>query len=81
MSFVLHAALSGLGVALLPEAIARAEVKTGRLKRVLDQYATTGQGVYAIYPSNRQLSANVRAFLDLVVEMTKHKAPWSIADA
>lgn len=72
MSFASHAAQSGLGIALLPEAIVRAQTQSGTLTRVLQPYATVGQGLYAIYPSNRQLSANVRAFLDIVIEETKH---------
>jgi DNA-binding transcriptional LysR family regulator len=76
MGYVLHAALSGLGVALLPEAFAGAEIAAGRLTHVLDQYATTGQGMFAIYPSNRHLSANVRAFIDLVIEMTEGRPLW-----
>lgn len=81
MSFVLHAVRAGLGIGLVPESIARDDIKAGRLTRILDRYATEGQGIYAMYPSNRQLSANVRAFLDIVVEMTAHRAPWNDADA
>ncbi len=69
MTYVLRAALSGQGVALLPEDLARTEFRTGRLKPVLDEYATSEMGVFAIYPSDRHLSTNVRAFLDLVLEM------------
>ncbi len=72
MGFATRAARSGLGIALLPEGVVRTEVQTGRLVRVLASYATEGQGLYAVYPSNRQLSANVRAFLDIVIEETKH---------
>ena len=76
MSFATHAAISGLGLALLPEPIAESEIKAGRLKRVLADYATEGQGLYAIYPSRRQLSANARAFLDIVHASLKRQAPW-----
>jgi DNA-binding transcriptional LysR family regulator len=81
MTFVLRAALFGLGIALLPEAFARSEFETGRLTPVLERYGTAGQGVFAVYPSNRHLSANVRAFLDLVLEMTGQVAPWRLDDA
>ncbi|MEM7024214.1 MAG: LysR family transcriptional regulator [Pseudomonadota bacterium] len=81
MSFVLQAVLSGLGLALLPEAVARTAVDAGRLRRILEDYATASHGVFAVYPSHRQLSPNVRAFLDLVVEMTRRRAPWLTADA
>jgi DNA-binding transcriptional LysR family regulator len=80
MNFVLRATLSGLGIALLPEAFARTEFETGRLKPVLERYGTAGQGVFAIYPSNRHLSTNVRAFLDLVLEMIGQAAPWPLDD-
>ena len=78
MTFVLRAARFGLGIALVPEAFARGEFETGRLTPVLERYGTAGQSVFAVYPSNRQLSANVRAFLDLVVEMTGQAAPWRL---
>ena len=78
MTFVVRAARFGLGIALVPEALARNEFDTGRLKPVLERYATAGQGVFAVYPSSRHLSANVRAFLDLVLEMTGQAAPWRL---
>ena len=81
MGYVMQAAQSGLGVALLPAAMAGPKIKSGRLQRVLNAYATSGQGFYAVYPSNRQLSVNVRAFLDLVVEKIETQAPWRTADA
>ncbi|MEM7221337.1 MAG: LysR family transcriptional regulator [Pseudomonadota bacterium] len=80
MGFVRRAALSGLGIALLPEAIAAVEIKAGRLKPVLQDYATEGQGIYAVYPSSRQLSSAVRAFLDIVVEQTDPEAPWRLGE-
>jgi DNA-binding transcriptional LysR family regulator len=78
LAFVLHAALSGVGVALLPESIVHAEFDAGRLKPVLDRYTTADVGIFAIYPSGRLLSTNVRAFLNLVEEMIQQTAPWRI---
>ena len=78
MNFAVHAALSGLGVALLSETIALTYLKAGKLKRVLDDYATEGQGLYAIYPSRHQLSVNARAFLDIVIASIKRRVPWDI---
>ncbi len=77
MRVVISAALAGLGIALIPDAIVRGDVKAKRLVRVLDQYAGPEQGLYAVYPSSRQLSANVRAFLDIVVESINKSAPQS----
>lgn len=69
MRLVLNAALAGLGIALIPQTIARDGIASGRLRQVLKSYASPEQGLYAIYPSGRQLSANIRAFLDIAVEM------------
>lgn len=79
MNFVRRAALAGLGIALLPEAFARADFSAGDLTSVLADHATVGQGLYALYPSGRHLSAAVRAFLDLVIELTNRAAPWAAA--
>lgn len=64
----------------MPEVMACAEFRTGRLKPVLDGYATADRGVFAIYPSGRHLSTNVRAFIDLVVEMIEQASPWRLDD-
>lgn len=69
IGFVQRCALSGLGIALIPEAVVRDDIRARRLINVLDGYSSPSVGLYAIYPSNRHLSVNVRAFLDLVVEM------------
>jgi len=69
VGFVQRCALSGLGIALIPESVARDDVHAKRLINVLDSYSSPSMGLYAIYPSNRHLSVNVRAFLDLAVEM------------
>ncbi len=65
MGFLRTLALRGLGIVLYPESVAGEEIARGRLRRVLDDYATAEIGIYAIYPSSRHLSPNVRAFLDM----------------
>jgi len=73
---VQRAAVSGLGIALLPEVMARANVRAGTLCPILEDHATADQGVFAVYPSRRQLSPNVRAFLDLLIDESQRGAPW-----
>lgn len=68
LDIVLNAALAGLGIALVPEAPVQGHLANGRLKRVLERYATPSQGLFAVYSSSRQLSINVRSFLALVDE-------------
>jgi DNA-binding transcriptional LysR family regulator len=60
----LRGALIGLGIALLPAALARDELEDGRLQQVLTRYGVEGGGLYLVYPSNRHPSAALRAFVD-----------------
>ena len=60
----LRGALIGLGIALLPAALARDELEDGRLQQVLTRYGVDGGGLYLVYPSNRHPSAALRAFVD-----------------
>jgi len=61
------AAVSGLGVALLPPNLAKLDVEAGMLTPVLPQYRLAGQGLNALYPSRRHLPPAVTAFIDHVV--------------
>lgn len=63
------AALTGLGVALLPGYLADPEIKAGRLVRVLGGYLQTGSTLQAVYPHRRHLAGKVRALID-------HLAKW-----
>ena len=62
------ATLSGLGVALLPEWTVKPYLSSGALERVLSTFETTVSdldfGIYAVYPSRRNLSVKIRLFLD-----------------
>lgn len=65
MQAVIAAAIAGCGIAQLPLGIAEAAIGEGRLRRVLDDYATPAGGIYAVYPSSRHLSPLVREFIAL----------------
>lgn len=62
------AALAGLGIALLPSALTRRELSTGRLVPVLPQFHRKGHGVHLVYASRRHLPSAVSAFIALVAE-------------
>jgi len=70
MSFCALAAAAGLGIAQLPEGLARPEIAAGRLVEILAAYRQDRGGVYLIFPSNRHMSAAVRAFVDHVERWT-----------
>jgi DNA-binding transcriptional LysR family regulator len=63
-----RAAVAGLGVALLPGNLARADLSAGLLVPVLPMYRCPGRGLNVLYPSRRHLPLAVSAFIALVVE-------------
>ncbi|NZA27225.1 hypothetical protein H0E84_12615 [Luteimonas sp. SJ-92] len=65
------ATVAGLGITLLPHAIARQDLQAGLLVPVLPQYRRTGHGLHVLYPSGRHLPLAVSAFIDLVTERLK----------
>ena len=67
---MLNAALSGFGLAYLPEDTARPYLNKRRLKRVLEDWCPPYTGYHLYYPSRRQPSA---AFA-LMVDAVRHRA-------
>lgn len=61
-------ALAGLGVALLPDWLVNADLRAGRLCRLLPDHTFPQQGIHALYPRTRHLPAKVRAFIDFLRE-------------
>jgi DNA-binding transcriptional LysR family regulator len=58
------AVMAGLGLALIPEFVVRADIAAGRLVTVLDEYMPQEAGVYAVFPHRRHLPMRVRLFVD-----------------
>jgi DNA-binding transcriptional LysR family regulator len=61
------AALSGLGLAAVPEWLIADALAAGLLARVLASHETPSGGIYAVYPTNRLLAPKIRAFIDHTV--------------
>ena len=61
-----RAAASGLGIAQVPEFIARTDLESGKVVTILDDYLPSDRGIYAIYPHRRYLPAKVRTFVDFL---------------
>ena len=59
-------ALTGQGVAILPQWLIQEDLDAGRLQRLLADYRFAQQGVYALYPDTRHLPLKVRAFIDFM---------------
>jgi DNA-binding transcriptional LysR family regulator len=54
---ILNAALSGSGMAYVPESMVQHHLAKGRLKRVLEDWCLPYSGYHLFYPSRRQSSA------------------------
>jgi len=66
-SSVLQAfALTGQGVAILPDWLIEEDLRTGRLVHLLPEWQLSRQGVYALYPDTRHLPLKVRVFIDFM---------------
>jgi len=67
-----QAALAGLGVAMLARWLVQAELREGRLVRVLEDYDVNPGpmevAMYAVYQANRRGSQKIRSFVDLLAE-------------
>ena len=77
-----HATLSGLGIAKLSTYLVHDALKDGRLVRILPDYAEDASDILAIYPNRRNLSPNVRAFVDYLANHFGALPPWerSVSD-
>ena len=64
---MIDAALTGLGIALLPTAISAPHVRAGELVEVLPDHGVEGVGVYFVYLSRRQLPRAVTVFIEFAM--------------
>ena len=59
-----EAVVQGLGLAAAPIWLVHDQLRSGRLRRVLSDYAPPGAAISAVYPSARHVTAKVRIFVD-----------------
>ena len=63
------AAAYGVGICQVPEPLVAAQVRERALKPVLFAHIAPAPSLQVVYPSNRYLTAKVRAFADFVAEI------------
>lgn len=63
---LLGVALSGVGIALMPEFVCGQDIKHKRLRRVLPDWCSSSTPVHAVYPTARLLSPKASAFIELM---------------
>ncbi len=70
------AALSGVGLVMLPTFYIGDQLRSGELKPVLCKFRPADIAVYAIYPERRNLTPKVRAFIDFLVQTLGPEPAW-----
>lgn len=66
IDYLCEAALSGFGFAAINKLIASPYVQEGQLIEILSGYKLSFPSIYAIYPTRKYLSPNVRTFIDFI---------------
>lgn len=70
------AAIQGCGLVQLPRYMTGLDLKSGRLKAVLEAYAPAPRPIHAIYPHRQHLSAKVRTFVEFLYECYQPEPYW-----
>lgn len=65
---LLDAALRGLGLAQLPDYYVKQAISEGKLTMILEGYRMPDDGIWAVYPQNRHLSAKVRHLVEFLIK-------------
>lgn len=78
---LLNMTLAGLGVALLPEWMAREHAREDRLVQVLRAYRGPSVDFNIVFQPHRGMAPNLRAFVDFVSERFALNRPWDNRNA
>lgn len=73
---MIDAAVSGYGIAYVPESIVERQIASGELVQVLDDWSPFFDGYFLYYPSRRQ---NLPAF-QVIVDALRHRTPLRPAE-
>jgi DNA-binding transcriptional LysR family regulator len=66
IDLAVRAAVDGLGIAYVVEAVAEPFLQSGQLVRVLEDWSPSFEGLFLYYPGHRQVPATLRALIDMI---------------
>jgi DNA-binding transcriptional LysR family regulator len=72
---VREAVLAGLGLAIASEWMFAPELKSGKVRSVLQDWSLPTVDLWAVFPTGRQASAKARAFADFIEKQLQMKKP------
>jgi DNA-binding transcriptional LysR family regulator len=75
---LLHAARTGIGIAVLPTYCAADDLRSGRLKALLTDYTVPERPLYVVYPYGAMPPKKVRLFVDFIAAWFR-VPPWEAA--
>ena len=64
----INAAKDGVGIVRLMSYQVADALKSGELVTILDNFIADAEGIWAVYPHNRQLSPKIRLLVDFIAE-------------
>jgi LysR family transcriptional regulator for bpeEF and oprC len=70
------AAVGGIGIAQIPDVLGMPLLRSGALKPLLLDFVAPAPPLQVVYPSNRYLSAKVRALADFAAEIFRREGWW-----
>lgn len=70
------AAVAGIGIAQVSDVLALRALRAGALQPLLLEWVVAGPSVMVVYPSNRYLTAKVRAFTEFAAEVYPPEGCW-----
>ena len=73
---LLEAAVSGMGVGLLPTFVTSDAIRSGALKILLEDYTSIELNIYAVYASRHHVPAKIKLFIDYLRQRISDPAPW-----
>lgn len=68
--------VQGAGIACLAEYLCASDIEAGRLVQILPQWHPSSVDVNVVFPSNRELSPMVRAFVDFLKNSVIPERLW-----
>ncbi len=72
----MHAAIAGLGIAVLPTFLAAAAIERGALEPLLQDYPMPEGGLHVVRPPGAQVPGKLRVLIDLLIERFGGEPYW-----
>ncbi|MES2401153.1 MAG: LysR family transcriptional regulator [Pseudomonadota bacterium] len=70
------AALAHQGIIMQPDFLVHEDLRSGALKELMPEFRAAELGIYAVYPTRKQLPLKVRRLVDFLVQELK-TPPWA----